>query len=593
MKEIRGKIYGVSGPAVVAEGMRGARMHTTCAVGEERLLGEIIKLDGERATLQVYEDTTGLRPGEEVVCSLKPLTVTLGPGLLTNVFDGIQRPLHAMREVERDFITRGLTLAPLDMERVWEFRPERKKGDRVGPGDVLGTIEETECITHRVMVPPGPPGTEGGVIKEIREGTVSGEAPVCILENGDTIGLYHEWPVRAQRPFSLRLPPRTPFITGQRVFDTLLPLAEGGTAIVPGGFGTGKTVVEQTIAKFSRAEIVIYVGCGERGNEMTEVLTDFPELKDPFTGHPLSTRTVVIVNTSNMPVAAREASIFTGITIAEYFRDMGYNVAIMADSISRWAEALREISSRLEEMPGEEGYPPYLSTRLGSFYERAGRVECLGGGGTGGGGESRTGSVTVISAVSPPGGDFSEPVTQASLRFAGALWALDTDLAYRRHFPAVSWEKSFSLYLRQLEDWYAEEVAPDMHEQRARLVSLLQQEAELKKVVQIVGLEALQETDRITLEAATVAREAFLRQSVFNPDDAFATFDKQYWMLRAVFAFLDSALKAFKEGVYLEKIIASPLKTELMRMQELPNDGFKEKALELIGKMETTLFGME
>jgi V/A-type H+-transporting ATPase subunit A len=433
-EEISGKVYGVSGPAVIASGMKGAKMLTTCRVGNLGLLGEIIRIEDEMATIQVYEDTTGLTLGENVVSLGKPLTAKLGPGLLSNVFDGIQRPLYAISE-EGAFISKGLMREGLDLDRRWEFHPEKKVGDSIGPGEVLGTIPETESVTHRVVVPPG----VKGVIKKMTKGEVSGREPVCYLEDGKVVRLFQEWPVRVPRPVNSRLSPTVPFITGQRVFDTLLPIAEGGTAAVPGGFGTGKTVVDHTIAKHARTDIVIYIGCGERGNEMTELLTDFPHLKDPNTGRPLSMRTVIIANTSNMPVAAREASIFTGITIAEYYRDMGYRVAIMADSISRWAEALREISSRLEEMPGEEGFPPYLASRLGSFFERAGKVMCLGS-------EKRTGSITLINAISPPGGDFSEPVTQAALRVAGALWALDTDLAYSRHFPAVSWKKSFSLY---------------------------------------------------------------------------------------------------------------------------------------------------
>jgi V/A-type H+-transporting ATPase subunit A len=574
MDEIRGKVYGVSGPAVVASGMKGAKMYTTCHVGDAGLLGEIIRIEGDMVTIQVYEDTTGLTLGEEVLSFGKPLTAKLGPGLISNVFDGIQRPLYAISE-QGAFISKGIMMEGLDLDRVWEFHPEKKPGDSVAPGDILGSVPETESITHRVVVPPA----VKGVIKDIKKGGVSGREPVCILADGATVRLFHEWPVRVPRPVSERLSPTEPFITGQRVFDTLLPLAEGGTAAVPGGFGTGKTVVDHTIAKHARTDIVIYVGCGERGNEMTELLTDFPLLKDPSSGLPLSMRTVIIANTSNMPVAAREASIFTGITIAEYFRDMGYRVALMADSTSRWAEALREISSRLEEMPGEEGFPPYLASRLGSFYERAGKVRCLGS-------DGRTGSVTLISAVSPPGGDFSEPVTQASLRFAGSFWALDTELAYSRHFPAVSWKKSFSLYHRKLSGWFTKQVAPDMVEMRSRLISLLQKEEELKEIVMVIGVEALQDPDRLTLEAATIAREGFLRQSAFNEADAFATFEKQYWMLKAILSFQDSAMKALERGVYLEKLIESPLRTKLLKMQNQPSEGFGQWAKELVNEIE-------
>ena len=581
-KAIRGRIYGVAGPTVIARGMAGARMYSTCLVGREGLLGEVIRIGGEEATIQVYEDTSGLSLGEEVVSHGEPLRAALGPGLLTGIFDGIQRPLQKMAGEGHDFIARGVKTEPLDMERAWDFQPEKKAGDPVSGGDVIGSVPETERITHRIMVPPGVKGT----IKEIRKGSVSGAEPVCILADGTTIGLYQSWPVRRTRPFRKKLRPDTPFVTGQRVFDTLFPAAEGGVAVVPGGFGTGKTVVEQTIARFARSDIVIYIGCGERGNEMTEVLTDFPHLEDPETKLPLSLRTVIIVNTSNMPVAAREASIFTGITVAEYFRDMGYRVSLMADSLSRWAEALREISSRLEEMPGEEGFPPYLATRMGSFYERAGKVECLGT-------PDRTGSVTIISAVSPPGGDFSEPVTQASLRFAGTLWTLDKDLACRRHFPAVNWQSSFSLYYNALRDWFRKEVGPDIVDLRTRLFALLQREAELKEIVQIIGIEALQETDRLTLEVATIVREAFLRQSVFNETDAFNNFEKQCWMLRLIFAFMDRSDRALRKGLFIENILDSPVRTSLLKMVFIPNEEFPEKAEELMARIEKEFPGAD
>ncbi len=582
MKETRGKIFGVAGPTVMVKGMTGAIMNTVCLVGRHGLLGEIIRIKEDMVTLQVYEDTVGISVGEDVISYGIPLSVTLGPGLLTGLFDGIQRPLDKIRETAGGFLTRGVKVEALDLDRTWDFTPIRKKGDTVAPGDVLGTIEETERITHRVMVPPG----LGGVIKEIKSGKVSGAEYICMLERGKFIELYQEWPVRRPRPFKAKLPPEEPFITGQRVFDTLLPVAEGGTAIVPGGFGTGKTVVEQTIAKFSRSDIVVYVGCGERGNEMSEILSDFPKLKDPTSGLPLSLRTVIVVNTSNMPVAAREASIFTGITIAEYFRDMGYSVAMLADSISRWAEALREISSRLEEMPGEEGFPPYLATQLGMFYERSGKVMCLGS-------EDRTGSVTVISAVSPPGGDFSEPVTQASLRFAGTLWALDPDLAYRRHFPAVNWLASFSLFHAELDDWFGREVAEDMVRLRGRLYSLLQRQTELKDIIQIIGVEALQESDRLALEVANLATDAFLKQSAFSEVDAFNTYEKQYWMLKTIFAYLESAEAALKRGVFIETILDSPVKGRLARMKEEPNEGFSGKARALIGEVESEFSMLE
>lgn len=555
----------------MAKGMLGVGMHATCLVGRDGLLGEVIRIQGERVTLQVYEDTIGLKLGEEVTSYGKPLTVELGPGLLSGVFDGIQRPMEVLRVRGGDFIKRGLKENALDRRRKWGFIPLVKKGDVIAPGDILGEVSETERIIHRIMVPNG----VSGVVDEVKEGEYTVGEPVILLKDGKGISMIQEWPVRRPRPFRERLSPDAPFITGQRVFDTLFPVAEGGVAIVPGGFGTGKTVVEQTLAKFAKSDVIIYIGCGERGNEMTEVLTDFPRLLDPSTGLPLIHRTVLIVNTSNMPVAAREASIFTGITIAEYFRDMGYNVALMADSTSRWAEALREISSRLEEMPSEEGYPPYLATRLGGFYERAGRFRCMGE-------PARIGSITVISAVSPPGGDFSEPVTQASLRVAGTLWALDTDLAYRRHFPAVDWYLSFSLYYDRLREWFSKGIAEDMTQLRERAMALLQKEGELKEIVQLIGLEALQDSDRLTMEVASILREGFLRQSIFHEVDVFCPLEKQYWMLKSILTFHDLGQKALRDGVFLERILDGPVRMKLLRMVDIPADGFAEKAKEMI-----------
>lgn len=568
---IKGTICGISGPTVVAKGMLGVGMHATCLVGRDGLLGEVIRIQGERVTLQVYEDTIGLKLGEEVTSYGKPLTVELGPGLLSGVFDGIQRPMEVLRVRGGDFIKRGLKENALDRRRKWGFIPLVKKGDVIAPGDILGEVSETERIIHRIMVPNG----VSGVVDEVKEGEYTVGEPVILLEDGKGISMIQEWPVRRPRPFRERLSPDAPFITGQRVFDTLFPVAEGGVAIVPGGFGTGKTVVEQTLAKFAKSDVIIYIGCGERGNEMTEVLTDFPRLLDPSTGLPIIHRTVLIVNTSNMPVAAREASIFTGITIAEYFRDMGYNVALMADSTSRWAEALREISSRLEEMPSEEGYPPYLATRLGGFYERAGRFRCMGE-------PARIGSITVISAVSPPGGDFSEPVTQASLRVAGTLWALDTDLAYRRHFPAVDWNLSFSLYYDRLREWFSKGIAEDMTQLREGAMALLQKEGELKEIVQLIGLEALQDSDRLTMEVASILREGFLRQSIFHEVDVFCPLEKQYWMLKSILTFHDLGQKALRDGVFLERILDGPVRMKLLRMVDIPADGFAERAKEVI-----------
>ena len=574
MQTIKGTISGISGPTVNAKGMSGVKMHTTAFVGKEGLLGEIVRIQGEQAIVQVYEDTTGLSISEEVVSYGKPLTIRLGPGLLSNVFDGIQRPLEVLRRETGNFIKKGVRFDVL-LDKTWEFIPKVKIGDTIESGNVIGIVKENESIEHKILVPPG----RKGVVKEIKSGEIAGDKPVAILEDESTILLYQEWPVRQPRPFKQRLSPNAPFLTGQRVFDALFPVAEGGTAIVPGGFGTGKTIVEQTLARYAKSDIIVYVGCGERGNEMTEVLTDFPKLIDPSTGLPLSLRTVLIVNTSNMPVAAREASISIGATIAEYFRDMGYSVALMTDSISRWAEALREISSRMEEMPGEEGYPPYLATRLGNFYERAGRVECLGN-------EERTGSVTIVSAVSPPGGDFSEPVTQASLRVAGTLWALDTDLAYRRHFPAVDWNKSFSLYYNSLKDWFSKEVAEDAVSLRDNIMAILEREGELKEIVQVIGLEALQDRDRLTMEIGGVIKAVFLRQSVFNDADAFCTMEKQYWMMKSIIQFYTKAKEALSHGTYLEKILGSSVMARLMRMQDVPSKGFKERAGEMIKEMD-------
>lgn len=590
METIKGTISGVSGPTVIANGMHGAKMYTTALVGKEGLLGEIVRIQGERVVLQVYEDTTGLSLGEEVISHGKPLTITLGPGLLANVFDGIQRPLEALKLKTGAFIKKGSNFNTL-FDKTWEFIPCIKIGDRLGAGDVVGIVKENERIEHKILIPPAPLGTDlksvpKRVAKEVRKGKIAGNEPIVTFEDKTTISLYQEWPVRTPRPFKERCIPDTPFITGQRVFDTIFPVAEGGTAIVPGGFGTGKTVVEQSLAKFAMSDIIVYVGCGERGNEMADVLTDFPKLIDPSTGLPLSLRTILIVNTSNMPVAAREASIFIGVTIAEYFRDMGYKVALMTDSISRWAEALREISSRMEEMPGEEGFPPYLATRLGNFYERAGKVKCLGNNLTSNPISSMAGSVTIISAVSPPGGDFSEPVTQACLRVAGAFWALDADLAYRRHFPAVDWNKSYSLYYNLLKDWFLKEVALDAVSLRDNIVALLQREGELKEVAQIVGLEAMQDTDQLTMEAGRIIKEIFLRQSIFNEKDAFCSMEKQYWMMMIIIQFYNKAKEGLGQGTYLEKIFSSPIIARLMRMQDIPSNVFKERAGEIMKELE-------
>ncbi|MBP2669008.1 MAG: Sodium-transporting two-sector ATPase [Deltaproteobacteria bacterium] len=569
-----GVIIRVSGPTVVARSMAGARIHNRVLVGEDHLPGEVIRLEADRATIQVYEDTTGLCLGERVEDIGVPLLAELGPGLLGSVYDGVQRPLHAIRAKSGDFIGRGLAAPPIDRERRWEFRPAVREGDAVGPGDVLGTVAETPRIDHRVMVPPGSRGT----IREIRAGTFSVLEPVALLADGTAIPMVQRWPVRMARPCRSRLPPALPFITGQRVFDVLFPLAAGGAAIIPGGFGTGKTVVEQNLAKYAGADVIVFVGCGERGNEMTEVLTEFPALTDPSTGRPLMERTVLVVNTSNMPVAAREASVYTGITIAEYYRDMGYRVALLADSISRWAEALREISSRLEEMPGEEGYPTYLASRLAGFYERGGRVSCLGG-------EEREGTVTVVAAVSPPGGDFSEPVTQSSQRTAGVFWALDPGLAHRRHFPAVDWKKSYSLYIGAVDDWFRETVSADWTDLRQELMALLQREEELQEVVQMVGIDALQEQERIVLTVSRMVREHFLRQSAYSEADATCTPEKGYRMLKAFLSFHALCRDLLARKVPVESILALPVREELERMKELPGEGFREAADGLIARI--------
>ncbi|MFQ5586183.1 MAG: V-type ATP synthase subunit A [Thermodesulfobacteriota bacterium] len=571
MKRIRGVIAQVAGPTVIADGMGGIRMNATARVGRERLLGEVIKIDGELATIQVYEDTAGISLGDEVLSTGKPLTVELGPGLLAGVFDGIQRPLEALTEKNATFIEKGVHPRPLSRSKLWKFEPRVEKGERVSGGDIIGVVQETAKIEHRIMVPVG----IEGVVEEVRSGEFRVDEHVVTLDTGKHVHLMQEWSVREPRHHRGKRRLGKPFLTGQRVFDTLFPLAEGGVAIVPGGFGTGKTVVQHTLARYARSDIIVYVGCGERGNEMAEVLQEFPKLTDPESGLPLSFRTVLIVNTSNMPVAAREASIYTGITIAEYYRDMGYTVSLMADSTSRWAEAMREISSRLEELPGEEGFPPYLSTRLGSFYERAGSVEVLGR-------PEREGSISVISAVSPPGGDFSEPVTQASLRVAGVLWALDRDLAYSRHFPAVSWSKSFSLYMEGVKEWMSENLTSGWMELRERIMVILQKEGEVKDIARLVGVESLQDSDRILLEVGEVIREVFLRQSIFNDNDVFASLEKQFLMMRCIIEYYDSAVGALGKGVFLERVLGDPVRVRLLNMQNIPRNEFNTWAEELI-----------
>jgi V/A-type H+/Na+-transporting ATPase subunit A len=559
-----GEITRISGPAVIARGLAGARMYDIVRVGKEKLIGEIIRLDGDTAFVQVYEDTSGLYVGEPVESTDAPLTLELGPGMLSTVCDGIQRPLDKIREAQGDFISRGVVVNSLDRSRKWKFVSKVTKGDHVGPGDVVGEVQEFS-YAHRIMVPPT---AEEGEIAEIRSGEFTVTDEVARLANGTSLRLMQTWPVRIPRPVARKLEPTELFVTGQRILDVLFPVAMGGTAAIPGPFGSGKTVVQQTLSKWSNADIIVYVGCGERGNEMTDVLTEFPELEDPRTGRPLMERTNLVANTSNMPVAAREASIYTGVTMAEYFRDMGYRVALMADSTSRWAEALREISSRLEEMPAEEGYPPYLASRLSAFYERAGRAVVLGR-------DERVGAVTVVGAVSPPGGDLSEPVTQSTLRIVGTFWSLDAQLAYRRHFPAINWNRSYSLYETLLTPWYTKNVAEDFADQRAWVSAMLAREAGLQEVVQLVGPDALQDQERMVIETGKMIREDFLQQSAFSDVDASCTLEKAYWMIRGIRAFYEQATAALERGRDIDEIINLPQIEEIARFKEVPNDKFR------------------
>jgi V/A-type H+-transporting ATPase subunit A len=575
---IAGVISRISGPVVLSDQMRGSKMYDVVKVGTEELNGEIIRLDGDLAVVQVYEDTSGLKIGERVVNTETPLSVELGPGLLSSIYDGIQRPLPKLVERSGSFISRGISVHGIDMEKKWDFVATAKKGDQVSGGDIVGTVLEYN-IEHRIMVPP----TVSGTIREIRSGAFTVEEPVCILDDGTSITMLQKWPVRRGRPYRKKQDPRSLLVTGQRIFDTMFPVAKGGTAMIPGGFGTGKTVAEQTLAKWSDTQIVVYIGCGERGNEMTDVLTEFPELVDPRTNLPLIQRTILIANTSNMPVAAREASIYTGITMAEYYRDMGYDVALMADSTSRWGEALREVSGRLEEMPGEEGYPAYLATRLAAFYERAGRVICLGS-------DERLGSVTIVGAVSPPGGDFSEPITQNTLRIAGTFWALDTSLAYRRHFPSVNWIKSYSLYLESIQGSFLQSGFEDWKEMRDVTMYLLQKEVELQEIVQLVGPDALPESEKAILEVTRMIREDFLQQSAYHEVDSFCPLEKQYWMLKVILSFYNQTSEAMNRGVALNKILKLPLKPEIGRMKELAD---VNKIKDLIGEIEKNIDALE
>ena len=556
----KGSIVKVSGPLVIAEGMRDANMFDVVRVSDQHLIGEIIEIHGDRASVQVYEETAGLGPGEPVVSTGAPLSVELGPGLIERMYDGIQRPLAEMYRVMGPNITRGVEVVAVDRDKKWDFVPVKKKGDTVEAGDIIGTVQETVVVEHRIMVPYG----MSGVITDIKQGSFKVEDTVCTLTDKDgkthNVTMLQKWPVRVARPYKTKLAPSEPLVTGQRVIDTLFPLAKGGVAAVPGPFGSGKTVVQHQLAKWADADIVVYIGCGERGNEMTDVLMEFPELKDPRTGESLMKRTVLIANTSDMPVAAREASIYTGITIAEYFRDMGYSVALMADSTSRWAEALREMSGRLEEMPGEEGYPAYLSSRLAQFYERAGRVVALGS-------EGREGALTAIGAVSPPGGDISEPVSQATLRIVKVFWGLDSSLAYRRHFPAINWLTSYSLYTDRLSDWLDKNVASDFKDLRNHAMRILQEEAELDEIVKLVGVDALSDKDRLTLETAKMLREDYLHQNAFHDIDTYSSLTKQHMMLEVMIDFYEEGNKALEAGATIDQLIALPIGERIGRMK--------------------------
>ena len=573
---IEGKIQSISGPAVIAKDMMGARMYDIVRVGTEGLVGEIIRLDGNTAFVQVYEDTAGLTVGEPVISTGLPLAVELGPGMLNGIFDGIQRPLDKIQEASGTYIDRGIVVSSLSREAKWAFTPVAKVGDEIAAGQVLGTVPEFQ-FTHKILVPPG----KGGKIKRIAAaGEYTIEEVVATLEDGTEIRMYHPWPVRQARPVKEKLDPVTPFLTGMRILDVLFPLTMGGTAAIPGPFGSGKTVTQQSVAKYGNADVVVYVGCGERGNEMTDVLVEFPELEDPRSGEPLMQRTVLIANTSNMPVAAREASIYTGITLAEYFRDQGYSVSIMADSTSRWAEALREISSRLEEMPAEEGYPPYLASRLSAFYERGGRVTTL---------NDEEGAVSIIGAVSPAGGDFSEPVTQATLRITGCFWALDASLARRRHFPAINWNRSYSLFSPILEEWYRENVAQDYPELVNSAVGILQSESDLQEVVQLVGPDALQDQERLVIEIGRILRQDFLQQNGFDPVDASCSMSKAYGMLQMILKLNEVARQALEAGSTVDELLGNPVIEKINRSRYVPEDEFEAYKAETLSTLDKGL----
>ncbi|MBQ1452132.1 MAG: V-type ATP synthase subunit A [Clostridia bacterium] len=558
----KGTITKVSGPLVIADGMRDANMYDVVRVSDERLIGEIIEMHEDRASIQVYEETSGLGTGTAVESTGEPLSVELGPGLITTIYDGIQRPLESIMAQTGNNLKRGIEVPSLNREKKWHFVPKVAEGDTVVPGDIIGTVQETEVVEHRIMVPPR---SKGGVIKSIKEGDFTVTETVAVLDNGEEIQLMQKWPVRVGRPYARKLDPTIPLVTGQRVVDALFPLAKGGCAAIPGPFGSGKTVTQHQLAKWADAEIVVYIGCGERGNEMTDVLLEFPELIDPHTGKSLMERTVLIANTSDMPVAAREASVYTGITIAEYFRDMGYSVALMADSTSRWAEALREMSGRLEEMPGEEGYPAYLGSRIAQFYERAGRVISLGS-------DEREGALSAIGAVSPPGGDISEPVSQATLRIVKVYWGLDAALAYKRHFPAINWLTSYSLYADKLGKWFNAEVAEDWTALRTKMMTLLSEEAELDEIVKMVGMDALSDPDRLKMEAARSIREDFLHQVAFDPVDTYSSPKKMHYMMTLVVDFYERSADALSKGASIKDIIDLPVREAIGRFKYIKEE---------------------
>lgn len=577
---ITGKIIKISGPVVVADGLKGTQMYETMRVGEEKLIGEIIELEGSTATIQVYEETKGMKPGEIVESTGGPLSVELGPGIIGSIFDGIQRPLDSIKTLAGDYIPRGVEVPAISKEKKWKFMPKVSSGDSVSGGDVIGEVQETSAILHMITVPPNFSGTIKSIASEGSYTVTEDVAEIDTSEGMKKLQMLQKWPVRSARPYQEKIDPNVPLITGQRTQDTFFPVAKGGTSAMPGPFGSGKTVTQQQLAKWADADVIVYVGCGERGNEMTEVLKEFPELEDPKTGKPLMDRTVLIANTSNMPVAAREACVYTGITIAEYFRDMGYDVALMADSTSRWAEAMREISGRLEEMPGEEGYPAYLASRLAQFYERSGRVQVLGK-------EDKKASVTVVGAVSPPGGDLSEPVTQNTLRISKVFWALDASLADRRHFPSINWLQSYSLYLDSVQDWWGDNTSADWRDLRDESMALLQKEAELQEIVQLVGPDALPDRERIVLESTRMIREDFLQQNAYHEVDTYCSPQKQYGMLKLIINFHEKTTAALDNGALIDDIVNLKVKEEIGRMKYIPEAEFPQGMMEINDKIES------